>query len=361
MSRFFSSRHAKLVPYTPGEQPRDMQFIKLNTNESPFPPPKSVLDVLRSELPEQLNLYSDPTCLRLREALANYHGVDVENVSVANGSDETLAFAFLAYGSEQSHFVFPDITYGLYDVVSVLYGIPYSTVPLKDTLEINPDDYLNVRCNVVLSNPNAPTGIVLPLSEIERIAVSNTDNIVVVDEAYADFWGQSAISLTAKYDNLLVVRTYSKSRNMAGARIGYAIGNKALIYDLEAIRYSINPYNLNSLTLAAGAAAFDDNDYYEDCWATICATREETKTALRSMGFTVTDSQANFIFANHTGFTGPALYSKLRERGILVRNLSHPRIRDWLRITVGTGEQMRALLSAINEILEEREDEKREN
>ena len=351
MSRFFSERHAKLVPYVPGEQPRDMQFIKLNTNESPFPPSKSVLETLRGELPERLNLYSDPTCLQLREALAKYHGVEAENVSVANGSDETLTFTFLAYGSKRLSFVFPDITYGLYDVVSKLCNIPYHTVPLSSTFEINPDDYIGQNCNIVLANPNAHTGVALPLSSISRIAKSNSENIIVVDEAYADFWGQSAIPLTAKHDNILVVRTYSKSRNMAGARIGYAIGNKALIADIEAIRYSTNPYNLNSLMLAAGAAALEDNDYYEDCWAKICAVREETKSTLREMGFTVTDSQANFVFVNHASFTGPELYTKLRERGILVRNLSQQRIRNWLRITIGTDEQMQALVTALAEII----------
>lgn len=355
MSRFLSSRHAKLVPYTPGEQPRDMQFIKLNTNESPFPPSKGVLSVLRGALPERLNLYSDPTGLHLREALAKYHGVEIENVSVANGSDETLAFAFLAYGDSQNSFVFPDITYGLYPVVADLYGIPYKILPLTDSLDVNVSDYIGIKCNIVLANPNAPTGVAVPLSDIERIAASNENNVVIIDEAYADFWGQSAIPLTEKYGNLLVVRTYSKSRNMAGARLGYAVGSKELISDIEMIRYSFNPYNLNSLTLAAGAAALSDNDYYEGCWAAIRETREDVKTALRGMGFTVTDSCSNFIFVHHAGFAGPELYAKLRERGILVRNLGHPRIRDWLRITIGAGEQMRALVSALDAIFKEAE------
>ena len=355
MSRYFSERHAKLVPYTPGEQPRDRQFIKLNTNESPFPPSKSVLETLRGDLPERLNLYSDPTCLQLREALAKYHGVETENVSVANGSDETLAFVFLAYGDRTHPFVFPDITYGLYPVVADLYGIPYREIPLTDTLEINTDDYINTSSNIIFANPNAPTGIAVPLSEIERIAASNPDNIIVIDEAYVDFWGQSAVPLTAKYDNLLVVCTYSKSRNMAGARLGYVVGSKALIADIEAIRYSFNPYNLNSITLAAGAAALLDNAYYEDCWAKICTVRETTKTALRELGFAVTNSQANFLFVSHAEFSGPELLKKLRERDLLVRNLSHPRIRNWLRITVGTDEQMQAFLTAITEILKEAE------
>ena len=354
MSRFFSARHKNLVPYTPGEQPRGMDFIKLNTNESPFPPSPGVLDVLSGDLPATLNLYSDPTCTKLREALADYHGVEKANISVANGSDETLAFVFLAYGDKAHPFIFPDITYGLYPVISDLFGIPYMEMLLTDTLEINTDEYINAKSNIVFANPNAPTGIAVPLSEIERIVASNPDNIVVIDEAYADFWGQSAIPLTAKYDNLLVVCTYSKSRNMAGARLGYVVGNAALIADIEAVRYSFNPYNLNSLTLAAGAAALRDNDYYAACWENTIAAREDTKPALRDLGFTVTDSQANFLFARHGGFTGPELSAKLRERGILVRNLSLPRIRDWLRISVGTDWQMRAVVAVLSEILNEK-------
>ena len=355
MSRFFSKRHSKLVPYTPGEQPRGRDFIKLNTNESPFPPSPGVLEVLGGSLPERLNLYSDPTCLSLRAALAEYHGLATENVSVANGSDETLAFIFLAYGDKANPFIFPDITYGLYPVLSDLFGIPYTEIPLTDALKLDIKDYLGANSNVVFANPNAPTGIALQLSEIERIIASNPENIVIIDEAYADFWGQSAIPLTAKYENLLVTRTYSKSRNMAGARLGYVVGNTALIADIEAVRYSFNPYNLNSLTLAAGAAALRDNDYYEACWNAVITVREETKTALRELGFTVTDSQANFLFAKYDGVPGPELLKKLRERGILIRNLSHARIRDWLRITVGTSEQMQAVVEALADIIKEAE------
>lgn len=353
MSRFFSERHSGLVPYTPGEQPRDRSFIKLNTNESPFPPSKKVLETLRGDLPEWLNLYSDPTCLKLREALAEYHGIEVKNVSVANGSDESLAFIFQAFGDENVGFIFPDITYGLYEVTAKLYGIAYKKLELSKELEVITDEYLNENSHVVIANPNAPTGIVLPLTEIERITASNKNRIVIIDEAYADFWGESAIALAAKYDNLLVVRTYSKSRNMAGARLGYIIGHEELIRDIETIRYSFNPYNLNSLTLAAGAAALADNDYYESCWQKIRETRERTKDELKAQGFDVTDSQANFIFAKHDGFSGAELYTKLRERGILVRNLGNPRIRDRLRITVGTDEQMQALIAALREILKE--------
>lgn len=356
MSRFLSSRHDGLVPYTPGEQPRgDMQLIKLNTNESPFPPSESVLRALRGELPERLNLYPDPTCLRLREAIANYHGVAVENVSVANGTDETLAFTFLAYGDRQHPFLFPDITYGLYEVAAELYNIPYKKMQLSDRFEVNLDDYIGAGSHIVLANPNAPTGIALPVSDIERIVSSNKNSIIVIDEAYADFWGESAIPLIKKYDNILVVRTYSKSRNMAGARLGYAVGSKELISDIESIRYSFNPYNLNSLTLAAGVAVFSDNGYYEECWSKIRAVREETKSSLRDLGFLVTDSYANFIFARHTAFSGPDLCKRLRERGILVRNFGGERIRDWLRITVGTDEQMHALISALDNILKEAE------
>ena len=348
MSKFLSERHKSLVPYTPGEQPRG-GFIKLNTNESPFPPPPCVIDALAGKA-NNLHLYSDPTGAELRAALAEYHDVSAESISLGNGSDESLAFAFLAFGDEERPFVFPDVTYGLYPVISNLFGIPYEELPLMEDYSIGTEEYAGIEKNIVLANPNAPTGLALPLHEIEFIAATNPENVVIIDEAYADFWGQSAIPLTREFDNLLVVRTYSKSRFMAGARLGYIVGSKELIADIEAIRYSFNPYNINTLTLAAGAAALRENDYFVSRWAEINETRDETKKELHARGFEVTDSAANFLFARHERIDGAELYMKLRERGILVRSLGHPRIRDRIRITVGSREQMAALITALDEI-----------
>ncbi|MDR0906655.1 MAG: histidinol-phosphate transaminase [Oscillospiraceae bacterium] len=351
MSRFFSKTHANLTPYTPGEQPRGEKLIKLNTNESPFPPPQSVIAAI-ARVSSNLQLYSDPQGTELRAALAAYHGVAPEQISLGNGSDETLAFAFAAFGDAEHSFAFPDITYGFYPVFAALFKVPFTEIPLTDSFEIDFRDYLNLGKNIVIANPNAPTGITLPLGDIEQIIKSNPDNIVIIDEAYIDFAGEgaSAVPLTARYDNLLVVRTFSKSRNLAGARLGYAVGNAALISDLETIRYSFNPYNINSLTLAAGAAALRENDYYAQNWAEIARTRSLTISGLRQAGLTVLPSAANFVFAKHPTLAGPDLLARLRERGFLVRNLGQPRIRDWLRITIGAAGDMEKLIETIKVI-----------
>ncbi|MDR0839421.1 MAG: histidinol-phosphate transaminase [Oscillospiraceae bacterium] len=348
MSKFFTKPN--LTPYTPGEQPRE-KLIKLNTNESPFPPPQSVIDAV-SGAARSLNLYSDPQGTNLRAALASYHGVAPENITLGNGSDETLAFSFAAFGGAERPFVFPDITYGFYPVFAALFNVPYTEIPLRSDLTVASRDYVGIGKNIVLANPNAPTGIALPPGDIEQIVTSNPDNLVIIDEAYADFAGAdvSAVPLTSTYSNLLVVRTFSKSRNLAGARLGYAVGNAALIADLETIRYSFNPYNINSLTLAAGAAALEENDYYAQNWAEITQTRSLTISRLRTLGLTVLPSSANFVFAKHPTISGPDLLAKLRERGILVRNLGQPRIRDWLRITIGAEEQMETLFNVLEEI-----------
>ena len=352
MSRFFSPMHSSLTPYTPGEQPRGEVLVKLNTNESPFPPSPSVLDAIAGAV-THLNLYSDPQGVELRTALASYHGVSAEQISLGNGSDETLAFAFTAFGDAEHGFVFPDVTYGFYPVFSRLFGVAYEEFPLSASLEINVDDYLNTGRNVIIANPNAPTGIALQLSEIERIAASNPDRVVIIDEAYIDFAGAdaTAVPLVAKFDNLLVVRTYSKSRNLAGARLGYAVGSPELIADLETIRYSFNPYNVNSLTLAAGAAALQDNDFYAQTWDELARTRDKFAAKLRALGIEVTQSRANFVFAKHPKFSGSELQKMLRERGFLVRNLGPARIRDWLRITIGTRDNMNNLAKELENLL----------
>jgi len=353
MSRFFSNKFDALTPYTPGEQPKILNLIKLNTNESPFPPsPKAVKAA--ADVAERLELYSDPTCSALTEKMAEVLGVKAEQVLMTNGSDEILNFAFMAYGDEGMPIVFPDITYGFYPVFAQLSNIPYEEIPLDDELKIRLSDYIGINKTIVIANPNAPTGIVLSLAEIEKIVSSNPDNIVVIDEAYVDFGNQSAVCLVDKYDNLLVTGTFSKSRSMAGARLGFGVASKEIIQDLNTIKYSTNPYNINRMTMAAGIGALDDEEYTRKNCSIICENREYTMAKLKEMGFIMTPSTANFIFAKHPSVSGIDIYTKLREKGILVRHFTGERICEYNRITVGTKEQMDKLLTAISEILEDK-------
>ena len=348
MSRFFTDKLAALTPYTPGEQPRDMQYVKLNTNESPFPPSPKVAEAVAAEC-GKLQLYSDPESTALRGKLAEIYGVEPSQVIVSNGSDEVLNFAFMAYGDQVA---FPDISYGFYPVFAQLNNIPYTQIPLKEDFSIDPKDYMGIGKTVVIANPNAPTGLCLPLGDIEAIVKSNPDNVVVIDEAYVDFGGESAVSLVDRYDNLLVIQTFSKSRSMAGARLGFAIGSRQLIADLNTIRYSTNPYNVNRMTEFAGVAALEDNDYYMANAKTIMENRTWTKKQLEQLGFTVLDSKANFLFAASPEIAGEELYKKLKARGVLVRHFTKERISAFNRITIGTMEQMEILIRNIKEILE---------
>ena len=277
MSKFLIDKYQSLEAYTPGEQPRDMKYVKLNTNESPYPASSGVIKAISEEEVARLNLYPDPECRALKEKLAEYYGVGYENVFVSNGSDEILSFAFMAFCSEQNGAVFPNISYGFYKVYGDLYNVDYTQAPLNDDFTINVNDYINVNKTVVIANPNAPTGLSLSLDDIERIVSSNPENVVLIDEAYIDFGGKTCLELIKKYDNLLVVRTYSKSRSMAGARLGFAFASKELIDDLNRIKYSTKPYNINRLTLLAGAAAIDDHEYYTECCKKIAETREYAK------------------------------------------------------------------------------------
>lgn len=349
MSRFLSQKLAGLEAYVPGEQPRDKRYIKLNTNESPYPPPKSVTDSIGKAEIEDLRLYSDPECTALKSAIAEQYNVNTENVFISNGSDEVLNFAFMAYGDKGA--VFPDITYGFYPVFADLYGINAEVVPLRDDFTININDYCNKNSLVVLANPNAPTGIALELFEIEKIVSSNPDGIVIIDEAYVDFGAESAIKLTEKYSNLLVVQTYSKSRSMAGARLGFAFASEQIIEDLEKIKYSTNPYNINRLTQIAGAAALNNQAYFNGNCRKIAETREYVKKELIKLGFTVTDSKANFLFAKSDKIGGKELYLSLKERGILIRHFESERIKDFNRITVGSREEMEIFLKNVGEII----------
>ena len=350
MSRFFSARHASLDAYVPGEQPRDRKYIKLNTNESPFAPHPAVVEAVAAEA-GQLQLYSDPTMKALTEAAAATFGVNADQVLMVNGSDEALNFAFWAFCDESHPIAYPAISYGFYSVFAALHHIPAKEIPLREDFSIDYHDYCNLDCAIVIANPNAPTGLALPLCEIEEIVKSNPDHPVIIDEAYVDFGAESAIALLPKYPNLMVVGTFSKSRSLAGARLGFAIAAPEMIADLNVIKYSTNPYNVNRMTAAAGLATLAHNEEAMANCRTIIATRERVKDELRSLGFTVTDSRANFLFAAHPHVSGEALYQGLRERGILVRHFSSPAIANYNRITVGTDAEMDALLAAIREIL----------
>lgn len=350
MSKFLSSKLIDLKHYTAGEQPTDTQYIKLNTNESPYPPSDGVLEALRGGAAQKLNLYPNPDASRLVDKIAGMYGVLPENVIIGNGSDELLAFSFQAFFD--TGVVFPDITYGFYPVYANLYAVPYTQVPLNDDLTVNPDDYIGVGKNVVIANPNAPTGIDLELERIEAIVKSNQDNLVLIDEAYVDFGSVSVMPLVKKYDNLLVIHTYSKARSMAGARLAYAIASKPVIDDLRKIKYSFNPYNINSLTQAAGLAALLDDEYYREKQREIIETRGYASRRLSELGFEMTDSKANFLFAKTLAIPGEQLYLTLKEKGILVRHWNLPRISDFVRITIGTKAQMDTLCDTIKEILE---------
>ena len=350
MSRFFSQKYSTLEAYTPGEQPKDMKYIKLNTNESPFPPSAKVIEYAKAES-ERLNLYSDPESRMLTQKAADLFGVKYENVLMTNGSDEILNFAFMAFCDEKKGIAFPSISYGFYPVFAELNHIPYKEIPLADDFSINVEDYCNIGMNIVIANPNAPTGLALTAAEIEKIVTTNADSVVIIDEAYVDFGAESVVDLTKKYDNLLVTQTFSKSRSLAGARLGFGIGNEALINDLNTIKYSTNPYNVNRMTSAAGIAAIEDNDYYMTNCRTIAENREYTKAELAKLGFETLDSKSNFIFTRYDKIGGEELYLTLKKMGILVRHFSKPAISDYVRITIGTKEQMDALLAATKEIL----------
>lgn len=349
MSIFLNSKYKNLEAYVPGEQPRDMDYIKLNTNESPYPPSKEVIDAVSSSEVEKLRLYSDPECKFLREAIAKNYGVDAKNVFVSNGSDDILNFAFMAFSENGA--IFPEITYGFYSVFSELHSVNYEEIPLNDDFSVNPDDYISKGKMVVLANPNAPTGISLPLCEIERIVKSNEGNLVLIDEAYVDFGGESAIELTKKYDNLLVVHTFSKSRSLAGARLGFAIANEDIIKDLEKIKYSTNPYSINRLSLLAGEAAIKSDSYYKDNAKKIIEAREYTVAELKKLGFDVLPSCANFIFTKKDGVSGEEIYLNLKKNGILVRHFTKEKIKEYNRITIGTMEQMQTFIDVIKSIL----------
>ena len=353
MSRYFSSKYAALTPYTPGEQPRDMVYTKLNTNESPFPPSPKAQAMARAAA-ENLHLYSDPTCRELVDTAAARFGIGPEEILFTNGSDDILNFAFMAFCDREHPAVFPEITYGFYPVFAQVNNIPFQTIPLMPDFTIRSQDYVGLNKTIFIANPNAPTGCVLSLAEIEKIVAGNPDSVVVIDEAYVDFGAQSAVPLIHKYDNLLVTQTFSKSRSLAGGRLGYGIGCKALIQDLNTLKYSTNPYNINRMTMAAGIGALEDEEYFRANCQAIMETRAWASDQLKALGFSLTPSFTNFLFASHPAIAGKELYLALKERGVLVRHFDTPKLTDYNRITVGSPEQMQRLIAAISSILEER-------
>ncbi len=353
MSRFMSRRFDGLEAYVPGEQPQDMRYVKLNTNESPFPPSPAVFAALNDAETERLNLYPDPEGKVLRQKLAALYGVETENVFLANGSDELLNFFFMAFCDQERPVAFPSISYGFYPVYASLYNLPSTAIPLREGFRLEPADYCGIHRNIVIANPNAPTGRAVSVAEIEEIVRTNPDHAVMIDEAYIDFGGESCVELVSKYENLLVGQTFSKFRSLAGGRLGYAIGSRALIEDLDKIKYSTNSYNINRLTMAAAIATIDSNDYYVQNSNIIQENRAYTVAELDKLGFGTLPSKANFIFTRCPKVEGGALYRALKAKGVLVRHWDKPEIADYCRVTIGSREQMDVFLEKVREILRE--------
>jgi histidinol-phosphate aminotransferase len=352
MNKYWSKLARGLVPYIPGEQPRDRKYIKLNTNENPYGPSPRVLEAVRAAADDSLKLYPDPTCDMLVSAAAESYGVQKEQIFAGNGSDEVLAFAFMAFFDPGRTILFPNITYSFYPVYASLFQLDYETAPLDSEFNIPLEQMMKSSGGIIIANPNAPTGKALPLSVIRSVLDGNPDTVVLVDEAYIDYGGESAVRLIDEYPNLLVVHTFSKSRSLAGMRIGFAFGNRELIQALESVKNSFNSYTLDRLAIVAGAAALQDAGYYEGITRKVIATRENFTRELRKRNFTVTESSANFVFASHAVTRADAIFRGLRENGILVRYFKQPVIDNHLRITIGTDAEMAAVIEALDRILQ---------
>ncbi|MBQ9251867.1 MAG: histidinol-phosphate transaminase [Clostridia bacterium] len=352
MSPYFSQRYQDLKAYTPGEQPKQRKYIKLNTNESPFPPAPGVREKVAEEV-QRLNLYSDPESSLLRQKLAERLGIGAENLIMTNGSDEALNYAFMAFCDEERPAVFPDITYGFYPVFARINRLPFREIPLTADFRIDPRDYDGIPGTLFLANPNAPTGLALDLDVIEDLLLRRKEHILVVDEAYVDFGGESAVKLIDRYENLIVTRTFSKSRSLAGLRLGFAAAAPERIQEMKTMQYSTNPYNVDRLAQAAGIACLEADEYNLENVKKVCETRSWTRARLEEMGFEMTDSRTNFLFVRHPAFPGSRLRDALREKGILIRWFDQERIRDWSRITIGAQEEMETLVHAVQQLLEE--------
>lgn len=341
----------KVEPYVPGEQPKIKNVIKLNTNENPYPPSTKVMDALKKIDIDSLKLYPDPEVTKLNEAIANFYGVNKNQVFTGVGSDDVISMIFMTFFNSDKPILFPEISYSFYSVWADLHKVPYETVRLDDNFNILIEDFNKENGGIIFPNPNAPTSKYLELSSVEEIIKNNQDSVVVVDEAYIDFGGESTIKFVNKYDNLIVVQTFSKSRSMAGMRIGYAIANEKLIKALNDVKFSFNSYTMNRTAIELGVEAVNDKAYFEECCNKIIATREKTKKELKELGFSFPDSKSNFIFAKHESVKASLIFTKLKEKNIFVRYFNKPRIDNYLRITIGTNEQMEALIKALKEIL----------
>ena len=353
MSDFLRPSLQALKPYVPGEQPQDRRYIKLNTNESPLPPSPAVVRALSRAAVRRLNLYPDPLCGRLIAAIAQEYGLRSENVFVGNGSDEVLGFAFMAFGRPDQEVVFPEVSYGFYPVYAQLYGLPARPVPLNPDWTLPVEPFCGAGGLVAIANPNAPTSLAAPRDALERILASNPGHVVLIDEAYIDFGGESCLPLLGQYPNLLIVRTYSKSRSLAGGRLGYALASPALIDDLNRVKNSFHPYSVDRLTAAAGEAAMRDRKYFEKTIRRITAVRAQTAARLRALGFELPDSNTNFLFVRHPRLTGEQIYQTLREHGVLVRYFGGEKLAPYARITIGRARDMQTLCRILQQRLEE--------
>lgn len=351
MSIYLSSRTQSLSPYIPGEQPQDKRYIKLNTNENPYPPSPKVIQAINDAL-SSLRLYPDPESTTLRESIASYYGVKVEEVFVGNGSDEVLAIAFMSFFMPDRAVIYPDVTYTFYEVYAGLFGLKSMTVPVNRDFSLDLEPFCKNNSGVVIANPNAPTGIAIDIKDVELLLRTNPDNVVILDEAYIDFGGKSAVSLIDKYKNLLVVQTLSKSRSLAGLRVGFAIGSSELIEGLNRVKNSFNSYPVDRLAMAGAIAAIEDEDYFREITGKIINTRQRVKGQLKGLGFEMTESQANFLFITHPEIEARRLFVELKEMGILTRHFNRPRIDNYLRVTIGTDQEMDSFLKATEEILD---------
>lgn len=341
----------RTAPYVPGEQVNDPTVLKLNTNENPYPPSPKVLEAIRVESQDRLQLYPSPTTDELRQTIGDYYGLDADEVFIGNGSDEVLAFSFMAFFEPGQKIRYPEITYSFYPVYSKLYDIQYEEIPLRSDLSLDVKRFFNSEGGVILPNPNAPTSLYADIDLIEEIVKNNPNKVVIIDEAYVDFAMTSAATLIHKYDNLLVVQTMSKSRSLAGLRVGFAMGNKLLIDGLVRIKDSVNSYTIDRLAIVGAQAAFEDEAYFNEVTGKIVATRENTISELTSLGFEVLPSQANFVFATHKKFAASSLYEELKKAGVLVRYFKTPKIDNYLRITIGTDEEISRLISKLKKIM----------
>jgi len=350
MSKFWSPFVNDLVPYVPGEQPKLTKLVKLNTNENPYGPSPKAIDAMRAAISDELRLYPDPNSDLLKQAVARYYGVDASRVFLGNGSDEVLAHAYNAFFRQDKPLLFPDISYSFYPVYCGLYGVDYQAVPLDEQFQIRVEDYARPNGGIIFPNPNAPTGCLLALDAVEQILKNSPDSVVIVDEAYIDFGGETAISLVDRYPNLLVTQTLSKSRSLAGLRVGLAVGHPDLIEALERVKNSFNSYPLDRMAIVGAAAAFDDREYFESTCQRVIASREALVEQLEGKGFEVLPSAANFILARHPQHDAAGLAAKVREQGVIVRHFKQARIAQFLRITIGTPEQNQALVDALGDL-----------